>query len=234
MSLYVISDPHLSLSVNKPMDVFGQRWENHTENFSENWKAVVKDTDTVVIPGDISWGIDLDSALADLWLLDRLPGKKIIGKGNHDYWWTTITKMKRWLVENNLTTIDFLYNSAFYFENKIICGTRGWMSEFGVKAEDARILKREAERLKLSIAEGEKLQKQHPEAELIAFMHYPPVFGGFLSLDILDVLYLHNIKKVYYGHLHGMKKEQLDEEYIGISLQLTACDYLNFVPLLVN
>jgi Predicted phosphohydrolase len=216
------------------MDIFGMRWENHAEKFTENWKRIVNETDTVVIPGDISWGIDLDSAYLDLKLIDSLPGKKIIGKGNHDYWWTTVTKMKKYVNDTHLSTIEFLYNNAFLCEDKIICGTRGWINEFGVKTEDERIIKREAERLKLSLLEGEKLKSMNPTFEIMVFMHYPPVFGGFLNLDIIDILYSHNIHNVYYGHLHGMKKEQLDNEYIGISLTLTSCDYVNFIPVLVN
>ena len=132
--LYTIADTHLSLTTEKPMDVFGPRWANHDQKLRENWLKTVTENDTVVLPGDISWGISLEEALEDLKFLDALPGRKLIGKGNHDYWWTTVNKMTKFFEENSITTLSFLYNNAYLVEDKIVCGTRGWMSEFGVKA----------------------------------------------------------------------------------------------------
>ena len=232
--LYCLSDTHLSFTTDKPMDVFGRSWDNHALRIEENWKQTVKDTDTVVIAGDISWGMDFEEAKEELLFLENLPGRKIILKGNHDYWWATANKMNTFFAENSINTIDILYNNAYLCENKIICGTRGWINEFGVKTEDERIIKREAGRLELSLQAGMKLKEQNPDAEMIVFMHYPCVFGEFINYDIVDILYRYNVERVYYGHLHNVKKQQLDDEYIGIKMFLTSCDYLGFKPLLIE
>lgn len=206
------------------------RWENHWAKLSAEWCALVKEEDTVVIPGDISWGSSFDEALPDLEFINNLPGRKIIGKGNHDYWWATMKKMQKFKEEKNLSSIEFLFNNAFVAENKIICGTRGWVNEFGVKTEDERIIKREANRLMMSLEEGKKLKELYPEKELVVFLHYPPIFGEFMNLDIIDLLYRYEISDVYFGHLHNVRPEQLDKEYIGIKLHLISCDYVGFVP----
>lgn len=216
------------------MDIFGSRWDNHAEKFETEWKKVVKDTDTVVIPGDISWASSFEQVYEDLKFINDLPGKKLIGKGNHDYWWATMNKLTNFKEEKKLSTIDFLFNNAYAVENKIICGTRGWVNEFGVKSEDERLIKREAARLEISLNEGMKLKEQYPDNEMIVFLHYPPIFGEFMNLDILDILYRFDITKVYFGHLHNVREEQLDKEYIGIKLNLVACDYVDFVPRLVQ
>lgn len=212
------------------MDIFGRRWDNHAEKLREEWCRLVTDDDTVVIPGDISWGISFEEAEADLRFIDSLPGRKIIGKGNHDYWWATMNKLTAFKNEKGFSTIDFLFNNAYAVENKIICGTRGWVNEFGVKSEDERIIKREAQRLELSLTEGKKLKEQYPDSEITVFLHYPPLFGEFMNYDIIDILYRYDIQHVYFGHLHNVREEQLDREYIGIKLHLVACDYVDFVP----
>lgn len=216
------------------MDIFGSRWDNHAEKLAEEWKKTVTDNDTVVIPGDISWGSSFDEAYEDLKFINDLPGKKIIGKGNHDYWWATMNKLTNFKAEKKLDNIEFLFNNAYAAEGKIICGTRGWVNEFGVKTEDERIIRREAQRLELSLTEGQKLKEQYPDHEIVVFLHYPPLFGEFMNLDILDILYRYGISRVYFGHLHNVRPEQLDDEYIGIKLKLVACDYVNFVPQLVE
>ncbi len=216
------------------MDIFGSRWDNHAEKLAEEWKKTVTDNDTVVIPGDISWGSSFEEAYEDLKFINDLPGKKIIGKGNHDYWWATMNKLTNFKNEKKLDNIEFLFNNAYAAEGKIICGTRGWVNEFGVKTEDERIIRREAQRLELSLKEGEKLKEQYPNHEIVVFLHYPPLFGEFMNLDILDILYRYGIERVYFGHLHNVRPEQLDKEYIGIKLNLVACDYVNFVPQLVE
>lgn len=232
--LYCLSDTHLSFGTDKPMDIFGKRWDNHAGRIEECWKSTVKEEDTVVIAGDISWGMSFDEAREDLLFINSLPGRKIILKGNHDYWWATVSKMKNFFSDNGIDTVDILLNNAYLCENKIICGTRGWINEFGVKTEDERIIKREAGRLELSLEAGMKLKSENPTAEIIVFMHYPAVFGGFINYDIVDLLYRYNVERVYYGHLHNVKKEQLDEEYIGIKMFLTSGDYLMFKPLLIE
>ncbi len=234
MSIFALSDPHLSFGADKPMDIFGGNWENHAEKIKSEWRNTVGEKDTVVIPGDISWAMGLANAEADLRFIDSLPGKKIIGKGNHDYWWDTLTKMNRFRDEKGFSSISFLFNNAYYVENKIICGTRGWVDELGVKKEDERIIKREAQRLEMSLSEGEKLREQYPDAGILVFLHYPPIFGDYMNGDILNVLYRHEIGHVWFGHLHGVRREQLDDEYIGIRLTLCSCDYLNFRPLKID
>lgn len=231
MALFTISDPHLSFSTDKPMDIFGRNWENHAQRIYENWQKHIKQDDTVVIPGDISWAMGLENAEADLRFLHELPGRKLIGKGNHDYWWDTVTKMNRFCKEKGLSSINFLFNNAYMSCGKIICGTRGWIDEIGVKKEDEKIIKREAQRLEMSLSEGQRLQEQFPESEILVFLHYPPIFGSFMNDDIMNVLYRHEIEKVYYGHLHGVSESQLDDEFYGIKLQLVSCDYLQFCPM---
>jgi len=232
--LYTIADTHLSFTTEKPMDIFGHRWENHAEKLKENWLKKIKPEDTVVIPGDISWGIDLEEAKEDLLFLDSLPGRKLIGKGNHDYFWGTVNKMTAFIDHAGITTISFLYNNAYLVDNKIVCGTRGWMSEFGVKAEDERIIKREAQRLELSLQQGLKLKEENPDAKLLVFTHYPIVFGDFINYEFIDILYKYEVNTVYYGHLHNVKESQLDKSYLGIDFHLIAGDYIGFDPVLVE
>ena len=232
--LYTIADTHLSFTTEKPMDIFGHRWENHAEKLKENWLKKIKPEDTVVIPGDISWGIDLEEAKEDLLFLDSLPGSKLIGKGNHDYFWGTVNKMTAFIDHAGITTISFLYNNAYLIDNKIVCGTRGWMSEFGVKAEDERIIKREAQRLELSLQQGMKLKEENPDAKLVVFTHYPIVFGDFINYEFIDILYKYEVNTVYYGHLHNVKESQLDKSYLGIDFHLIAGDYIGFDPVLVE
>ncbi len=232
--LYCLSDTHLSFSTDKPMDVFGRSWDNHAMRIEESWKKTVNNDDTVVIAGDISWAMDFNEAREDLLFINSLPGRKIILKGNHDYWWATANKMSNFFAENSINTIQVLYNNAYLCENKILCGTRGWINEFGIKAEDERIIKREVGRLELSLNAGVEIKKNNPDAEIVVFMHYPAVFGGFINYDIVDLLYRYDVQRVYYGHLHNVRKEQLDEEYIGIKMFLTSSDYLGFKPLLIE
>ena len=232
--LYTIADTHLSFTTEKPMDIFGHRWENHAEKLKENWLKKIKPEDTVVIPGDISWGIDLEEAKEDLLFLDSLPGRKLIGKGNHDYFWGTVNKMTAFIDHAGITTISFLYNNAYLIDNKIVCGTRGWMSEFGVKAEDERIIKREAQRLELSLQQGMKLKEENPDAKLVVFTHYPIVFGDFINYEFIDILYKYEVNTVYYGHLHNIKESQLDKSYLSIDFHLIAGDYIGFDPVLIE
>ena len=232
--LYTLSDLHLSFAQDKPMDIFGPHWANHAEQIKRNWQQTVGQDDTVVLAGDTSWGIDLAQALPDFQFLDRLPGKKILLKGNHDYWWGTMRKMEEFLTSHGLMTLSFLHNNAYLCDGKIICGTRGWIHEFGVKQEDERLIAREAQRLKRSLEAGQLLKQTAPEAELIVFLHYPVVFGGFLNDELWNVLASFPVRRVYYGHLHNVRQAQLDPEYRGIALTLTACDYLTFMPLAIE
>ncbi len=229
MSIYVIGDLHLSFSVNKPMDVFGYNWENHAEKIKENWLKKVKENDTVIIPGDFSWATYLEETYKDFEFLNLLPGKKILSKGNHDYWWTTVTSMKKYLKEKNFFNIDFLYNNAFLIEDKIIVGTRGWINTWK-SDENYKILKRENERLKLSIEKG--INEFGNGKEIISFIHYPPFYKENVipeEIDFIKTLEKYDIKKCYYAHLHSdSHKEAIEGKIKNIDFKLVSSDYLNF------
>lgn len=228
MSIYVIGDLHLSFSVDKPMDIFGYNWENHAEKIKKNWIEKVKPEDTIILPGDFSWATYLEETYKDFEFLNSLPGKKILSKGNHDYWWTTVTSMRRFLNQNKFENIDFLYNNSYLIEDKIITGTRGWVNNW--KSEDNfKILKRENDRLKLSIEDG---IKKYGEKEIITFIHYPPFYKEPIipeEIDFIKTLKKYNIKKCYYAHLHAdSHKEAVEGVVSDIDFKLVSSDYLNF------
>ena len=229
MSIYVIGDLHLSFSVDKPMDIFGNNWENHAEKIRENWIQKVKPEDTVILPGDFSWATYLEETYKDFEFLNNLPGKKILSKGNHDYWWTTLKSMRRFLQESNFENIDFLYNNSYLIENKIITGTRGWINTW--KSEDNfKILKRENDRLKLSIESG--IKNFGEDKPIITFIHYPPFYKETIipeEIDFIKTLKKYNIKKCYYAHLHSESHKDAIEGIVNdIEFKLISSDYLNF------
>jgi predicted phosphohydrolase len=236
MSVYVIADLHLSSDGNKSMEVFGSRWNQYMEKIQRNWCAVVTPDDTVIVPGDISWSLKLEDSLRDLRFLDQLPGKKLIGKGNHDFWWSTVTKMNHFLEENGITSIEFLYNNAFLIENQILCGTRGWFVEENQQhtvgtVDYKRIVEREAVRLRLSLEEATRLQTENGFLYPISvFLHFPPAWGDFVCREILDVLHEYHVKNCYFGHIHGAYYVPRITEFEGIRLVLCAADHLNFTP----
>ena len=232
-----MADLHLSLSVNKPMDIFGARWTDYMEKIKKNWCAVVTDEDTVIVPGDISWGIDYNEAKKDFEFIDSLPGKKLLGKGNHDYWWGTMSKNKAFCEESGFNTIDFLYNNAFKVEDYIVCGTRGWYVDEKLQntsndnVEYQKIVNREASRLKMSLEKAKAIQ-EHNE-QILVFFHFPPVFNNFVCEEIVNVLLEYNIKNCYFGHIHGTYCVPKTFEHKGISFTLISADFLNFVPMIV-
>ena len=207
------------------MDIF-RGWENHEEKIKNNWCRIVKETDTVILPGDLSWGLKIEETKADFAFLNNLPGKKILLKGNHDLWWGTAKKMREFLAENNFSKIDFVFNNCIVAENFAVCGTRGWFFDGG---EDKKVLLREAGRLEMSIKEALKTG-----LEPLVFLHYPPVFGGQVCEEIFSVLKKYNIKKVYYGHVHGAGKAGIVNEYDGIMLKLVSCDSIDFTPFCIK
>jgi predicted phosphohydrolase len=226
MSVYAISDLHLSFGTNKPMDIFNG-WRDYTERLKKNW--TVKDEDTVIIVGDISWAMRLDETFNDFCFLESLPGKKILIKGNHDYWWATKKKTDKYILENNFSTISLLYNSAVKVEKFCICGTRGWMVRPNTES-DRKILNREVGRLQNSVDIACKT-----DLEPVAFLHYPPVYDGWVCWPIFNVLKKSGIKRCYYGHIHNPKEQKrLIQDYDGIELHLVACDYTNFSPVFVG
>lgn len=232
MSLFVLADTHLSLAVNKPMDVFGERWKMHTDRIKYYFEHTVKDDDTVVLPGDISWGMTIEEALPDLLFLDKMPGKKIIAKGNHDYWWSTLTKIEKCFAENGIKNLSILFNNAYKVENYAICGTRGWFTDIaspsGVDRE--KIILREAGRLRRSLEAGKALAAE----ESLVFMHFPPVFNDFICRELVDILHEYGVRRCYYGHLHGQYNIPKVFEFEGIVFTITAADHLQFRPLLIE
>ncbi len=225
MAIYVIGDLHLSYNTNKPMDIFGQNWKNYEEKIKQDWQEKVKTEDTVILPGDFSWAMYLEETEKDFEYINNLLGKKILLKGNHDYWWTTLTSMRRYIKEKNFENIDFLYNNSYEFENKIIVGTRGWtISE---EQEDIRLTNREIERLELSIKDG--ISKYGENKEIIAFMHYPPVTKNNINTEYIKIMKKYNIKKCFYGHLHANSiQEAIEGDIQGIQLKLVSADGLDF------
>lgn len=226
MALFVIADLHLPLGVDKPMDIF-EGWDNYVERLEENWQHVVAPDDTVVIPGDFCWAMKLEDSLPDFRFLERLNGRKIISKGNHDYWWQTSAKLSRFFEENGIGSVSILHNNCFAYEKTGICGTRGWISENGEPA-DEKVLAREAGRLEMSVAAAEK-QGLRP----MVFLHYPPLYIYGENAPIMEVLRRHNITEVFYGHIHGRRGHSLAVRGVrnGINYHLISSDYLQFMPL---
>ena len=228
MALYVIADLHLSLGADKPMDVF-PGWKDYVQRLEKNWTALVKPEDTVVVAGDISWAMRLEDAAADFAFLNGLPGQKLLLKGNHDYWWSTRSKIDAFFQEQGFSTLRILHNCAYRVGDVAVCGTRGWLYN-SETAEDKKIVDREAGRLLASLAEGEKLG-----GEPMVFLHYPPVYDNMECGGILDILEERRISHCYFGHIHGQyaARKALVGEYRGVRMHLISCDFVNFTPVLV-
>lgn len=228
MSLYVMGDLHLSFGVpGKTMKIFSG-WDNYQELIEKNWLELIQPDDVIALAGDISWGMSLPQASADFDFINRLPGKKIIIKGNHDYWWTTMKKMEDFMESSGFDTIKILHNNHFSYEGFGICGTRGWVNVPGeAQAQDTKILMREVQRLEMSIksALAENLTP-------IVFLHYPPIFGSSFNYDILEALHRYRIQDCYYGHIHGRTGHNMCVQgvYDDINFHLISGDYLQFVP----
>ncbi|KXZ39158.1 hypothetical protein SAMN05661008_01147 [Alkalithermobacter thermoalcaliphilus JW-YL-7 = DSM 7308] len=223
MALYAIGDLHFGKAVNKPMDIFGDNWDNHTQKIIDNWKKTVNNDDTVLIAGDISWGINLNEAMPDLQDIHNLPGKKILVKGNHDYWWATITKLNKLFDD-----MKFLQNNYYIYKDYAICGTRGWICPNKNKfdEEDEKIYKREIQRLRLSL----DMAKKDGFEKIIVMTHYPPTNDDLEESEFTKTYKQYNVKKVVYGHLHGKEffKYALEGNKDGIDYTLVSCDYTDF------
>ena len=225
MSLFVIGDTHLSLSTDKPMDIFGG-WKNYMQRREENWRSVVQPLDTVIIPGDVSWGMSLEQAKEDFLFLHRLPGKKILMKGNHDYWWTTRAKMESFLEENGLDSLSILHNNAVSVEGLSLCGSRGWMFEQG-QEHDKKIINREAGRIRASLQDAQRFGEQ----EKVLFLHYPPVFMQDSIPEFFEVMNQYGVRRCYYGHIHSQGcRFAFQGEWCGVQLEMVSADYLRFMP----
>ena len=239
MSVFAIADLHLSSDGSKSMEVFGARWKDYMQKIQKNWNAVVSPEDTVIIPGDISWGLKLEDALDDLLFLDALPGQKLIGKGNHDFWWSTASKMQALMDANKMESIRLLYNNAYLVEDRIVCGTRGWFVEENQQhtvgsVDYMRIVNREVIRLRLSLDEAVKLRAESErKLPILVFLHFPPVWNGFVCREILAVLQEYGVTSCYFGHIHGAYSLPRCFSFEGIDFSLCAADAIHFTPMLI-
>lgn len=227
MALYAIGDLHLSLGADKPMDIFGGAWVGYMDKLREGL-SVIKEEDTTVLLGDLSWALDLNSAKPDFAFINEIPGKKIILKGNHDYWWSTAAKFNKFCAENGFTEQYILNNNCYFYEDYAICGTRGWFFEEEKSGEhDEKVFRRELCRLEASLkAAGEK--------QKIVFLHYPPRYKGYECPEILALLEKYDVRQCYYGHLHGASHGlAMEGVWDGVDFRLVAADRLNFKPYMV-
>ncbi len=224
MALYAIGDLHLSFGVNKPMDVFGGRWEGYVDKLREGL-SVITDEDTTVLLGDLSWALDLEGAREDFAFIAQIPGRKIILKGNHDYWWSTARKFELFCKENGFENLFVLHNNCHFYGDVALCGTRGWFYEEDRQgSHDELVFRRELGRLETSLqAAGDR--------EKICFLHYPPKYHGYECPEILQMLQKYSVKQCYYGHLHA---ESMRLAFLGrshdVDFSLVSADYVNFVP----
>ena len=226
MALYAIGDTHLSLGSSKPMDVFGGGWEGYVDKLREGF-AHVKPEDTVVLCGDLSWGMSLEEARADFAFLNALPGRKLLLKGNHDYWWTTANKMNAFFQANGFDTLNILHNNCYFYGDLALCGTRGWFFEENAAPQSAKVFNREVMRLEASL-------KAAGEREKLCFLHYPPLYQGYSCPEIVALLERYQVRACYYGHLHGGSHRLAMEGTFGtVSYHLVAADYLRFLPKII-
>ena len=230
MAIWAIADLHLSFSENKPMNIFGDNWEKHEEKIKQDWLNKVSENDLVLLPGDFSWSTYLKDTVKDFEYINNLPGKKILLKGNHDYWWTTVTKMRSFIEDNNFKNIDFLHNNSFEYDGIIIAGTKGWT--LSGDEYDPKLVKREMLRLELSIKDG--IEKYGEGKEIIVCMHYPPTTKNG-EMDFINIMKKYNIKQCLYGHLHSFAiNDAVEGNVDGINLKLVSADGLDFSLLKVK
>ena len=227
MRLFAIGDLHLSGGDNKPMDVFGPQWDRHFFHIRQNWIEKVQDDDAVLIPGDISWAMQLSEAKEDLEEIASLPGKKILCKGNHDYWWNSISQVRSALHPS----IKALQHSAVDLGRAVVCGTRGWLiptDDIPLSAQDEKIYLREAERLRLALEEASAIAAGRP---LIAMTHYPPLLAETMDTLFTKLLEEYRVSAAVYGHLHGAGIQNgFTGEHRGIRFYLVSCDGIGFCP----
>lgn len=228
MNVFAIADFHLSGAQEKPMDIFGKNWENHFSKICDSWYACVGSSDLVLIPGDISWAMKLEDALIDLRAIGDLPGKKVILRGNHDYWWSSVSKLRSHLPENMFA----IQNDSLHFEQVNLCGTRGWVCPGSNHFEDSddKIYRREILRMEMSIQQMQRnAQCQWADAINIAMVHYPPFNEKQQENEFTQLFEAHNIHTVVYGHLHGAScKNAFEGKLQSVEYHLVSCDHLDF------
>ena len=243
MSLFALADTHLSFADPKPMDIFGSRWVGFEEKLRKNWNAAVGENDTVVMPGDISWSSDFAGLAPDFDFLSSLNGKKIVGKGNHDYWWQTRKKIDDFVCSRGYTCFEFLHNNAIFAEGFVIAGSRGWYT--GDKptpavrgADNVKLLAREVARIKTSLAAAKMIADEHAEhgapPETLVFLHFPAVFRDYVCDEIVTELRGAGVERCYFGHIHGVYDTPGSFGYSGVRFTLISADYLDFRPLLIE
>ena len=228
MALYAMGDLHLCLGAPKPMDVFGGAWVGYMEKLKQGL-SVITEKDTLVLMGDLSWALDLNSAVADFAWINEIPGRKIILKGNHDYWWSTQAKFTKFCLENGFSDLNLLNNNCFFYDDWAICGTRGWFFEEERSGDhDEKVFRRELIRLEASL-------KAAGDREKMGFLHYPPRYKGYTCREILDLLESYGVRQCFYGHLHGAShKLAMEGTWDGVEYRLLSADYLNFQPYIVK
>ena len=224
MALYAIGDLHLSLGAPKPMDVFGGAWVGYMDKLKEGM-SVIGPEDTTILLGDLSWAMDLNHAGADFAWINEIPGRKIILKGNHDYWWSTASKFYKFCQQQGFENMLVLNNNCYEYENWAICGTRGWFfEEERHGAHDEKVFKRELIRLETSL-------KEAADREKMVFLHYPPRYKGYTCHEILELLDKYQVRRCFYGHLHsGSHKLAVEGTWDGVDFRLVSSDYLGFKP----
>ena len=223
MALYAIGDLHLSLTADKSMEVFGPAWADYVRRIEDALSCLTAE-DVLVLAGDTSWGMTLEEAEADFRFLDRFPCKKLLVKGNHDYWWSTVTKMRGFFAEKSFTTLDFLHNNCDVYGEWALCGTRGWFLDEERKPHNEKVLNREVARLETSLraAEGRPI---------LCFLHYPPLYQGYRCPEILETLAKYPVRLCCYGQLHGYAiRRRLEGPWNGTDFSLISADHLGFVP----
>ena len=227
MALYAIGDLHLCLGASKPMDIFGGNWVGYMDKLNEGLSRIGPD-DTTVLLGDLSWALDLEGAKADFAWIDRIPGRKIILKGNHDYWWSTASKFYKFCLEQGYSNQFILNNNHYEYDGWAICGTRGWFFEEDVSGQhDEKVFRRELLRLEASL-------KSAGDRPKMVFLHYPPRYKGYECPEILDLLQKYEVRRCFYGHLHGPShKLAMEGSWDGVEYRLVAADFLNFKPFTV-
>ena len=223
MALFVLGDTHLSLGGAKPMDVF-PGWDGYVRKLEANWRRLVKPEDTVVLAGDISWSMRLADTRRDFAFLHSLPGRKLIMKGNHDYWWSTANKMNAFFQAEGFDSLRLLHNNSYTVDGYALCGTRGWLFDAG-EPHDEKVMNREIGRLRLSLDAAE------PGREKLVFLHYPPVYTDASAPEIVAVLKEYGVRRCFYAHLHGKAiRFAVQGEADGIRYKLVSADGLHFCP----
>lgn len=240
MAIFTMSDLHLSLDTDKPMEVFGLAWDNYINRIYDNWHTAIGKDDTVLIGGDISWAMHLDDCFKDFEFLNSLPGNKLLFKGNHDYWWESATKMKAFAQRHNFSTISFMQNNAVIIEDCLITGSRGWVlpGDPGFGSDDDKIYKRELLRLELSLKSGRELCERDNITPLksVCVLHYPPFTREHKpDKGVTDILTCYGATHCFYGHLHSAATHNAFEgECSGIDYRLVSADYLEFKPVKIH